>query len=200
MKKITVILDNGHGLDTPGKRSPLWSDNSQLFEYQFNRDIVRRIESILKVNKIETVILVPEIYDIPLSVRVQRVNEIFKKNKNCVLLSIHGNMGEKPNQGTGWEVWTSPGQTEGDKIADFIYKSAKEILSSFKMRLDYSDKDPDKESEFYILVHTSCPAVLTENLFYDNEKDCKFMLTTEGRSDIARLNADGIMNYLKSLK
>ena len=39
---ITILLDNGHGNDTPGKRSPIWPDGSQLLEWQFNRDIVTR--------------------------------------------------------------------------------------------------------------------------------------------------------------
>lgn len=38
-----VILDAGHGYNTKGKRSPVWSDGSQLFEWEFNRDVVKRI-------------------------------------------------------------------------------------------------------------------------------------------------------------
>ena len=34
-----------------------------------------------------------------------------------------------------------------------------------KIRKDNSDGDPDKEYNFYILKHTQCPAVLTENFF-----------------------------------
>ena len=43
--KSMVILDNGHGKETSGKRSPIWSDGSQLFEWEFNRDIVQRISN-----------------------------------------------------------------------------------------------------------------------------------------------------------
>ena len=49
MKPI-VILDNGHGEETAGKRSPVWGDGSQLFEWEFNRDIVRRIAAMLKAD------------------------------------------------------------------------------------------------------------------------------------------------------
>lgn len=45
---VKILLDNGHGYDTPGKRSPIWPDGSQLFEWEFNRDIVSRIEILLK--------------------------------------------------------------------------------------------------------------------------------------------------------
>ena len=34
-----IIIDEGHGRDTPGKRSPLWSDGTQLYEWEFNRFI-----------------------------------------------------------------------------------------------------------------------------------------------------------------
>ncbi len=47
MDKI-IILDAGHGVDCAGKRSPIWGDGSQLLEWEFNRDIVRRIAAMLK--------------------------------------------------------------------------------------------------------------------------------------------------------
>ena len=42
-KNIVIVLDNGHGENTPGKRSPKLEDGSQFFEWEFNRDIVNRI-------------------------------------------------------------------------------------------------------------------------------------------------------------
>jgi N-acetylmuramoyl-L-alanine amidase len=193
-----VILDAGHGINTPGKRSPVWSDRSQLFEFEFTRDIVKRIYSGLVYRSIKCVILVPEEKDISLTVRCERANTLYKKWPGSFLISVHGNAGEKPNEGTGWEVWTSPGQTESDKIATILFESAKVNLSKWKTRSDLSDGDPDKESKFTILTDTVCPAVLTENLFYDNEKDCRFMMSEDGRSIIARLHVEGIMKYLKT--
>lgn len=34
---MKILIDNGHGKETPGKRSPVWPDGSQLYEYEFNR-------------------------------------------------------------------------------------------------------------------------------------------------------------------
>jgi N-acetylmuramoyl-L-alanine amidase len=90
---MLIILDNGHGKETPGKRSPKWEDGSQLFEYEFNRDIVRRIASKLEQHNIPYYILVPELEDISLSERCKRANNIYKDNKDCMLLSIHANAG-----------------------------------------------------------------------------------------------------------
>mgnify|MGYP000817767973 FL=1 len=36
---MKILIDNGHGRATAGKRSPVWPDGKQLFEYEFNRDI-----------------------------------------------------------------------------------------------------------------------------------------------------------------
>jgi len=41
----TVILGAGHGIETKGKRSPIWTDGTQLMEYEFNRDVILRISS-----------------------------------------------------------------------------------------------------------------------------------------------------------
>jgi N-acetylmuramoyl-L-alanine amidase len=92
MNKL-IILDNGHGDNTPGKRSPVWPNGSQLFEYEFNRDIVKRIKSKLDSYNIDSVVLVPELDDISLAERCKRANKIYDNNKECVLLSIHANAG-----------------------------------------------------------------------------------------------------------
>ena len=40
-KKLYVILDNGHGVNTPGKRSP----DGKLREYAWAREIVKKIKN-----------------------------------------------------------------------------------------------------------------------------------------------------------
>jgi N-acetylmuramoyl-L-alanine amidase len=44
-----------------------------------------------------------------------------------------------------------------------------------------ADGDSDKESNFYVLRNTKCPAVLTENFFQDTKKDVEFLLSDVGR-------------------
>lgn len=192
--KYTWLIDNGHGgivngkYVTPGKRSPIWPNGSQLFEGVFNRIVARKLHSLCQANKIDSVLLVPEETDISLPERIKRINSIAKVKK-CILVSIHANAGG----GTGWEVWTTPGKTNSDKIATEFFISAKNFLPTFKMRTDMSDGDPDKESAFYILRHAICPAILTENLFMDTyDPDCKFLMSINGPDIIANLHFDAI--------
>lgn len=186
---MKVLLDNGHGRETPGKRSPVWSDGSQLFEWEFNRDIVKRIAERLKVSEIDAVVIVQEETDIALGERCRRVN---KYGKDALLISIHANAGG----GTGWECYTSPGQTESDNFARILCDQARLDLPEWKMRFDISDGDPDKEEAFFILKNTICPAILTENFFMDTETDCRFIMSSVGRERIARMHATAIIKML----
>ncbi|MBE9468969.1 MAG: N-acetylmuramoyl-L-alanine amidase [Bacteroidetes bacterium] len=191
---MDILIDNGHGNDTPGKRSPIWSDGTQLFEFEFNRDVAKRLFKLLQINGIDCKMIVPEEIDISLPERVRRINKIYEQEKKCFLVSIHANAGG----GSGWEIFTSPGETESDVIADFFVKSAIKNLSKFKLRSDFSDGDADKEARFYMLRKTKCPAVLTENLFMDTERDCRFIMSNYGRNVIAKLHFDAINSYLKN--
>lgn len=179
----TVILDNGHGKETLGKRSPIWDDGRQLFEWEFNRDIVDRICLLLEQDNIRFERLVPEDVDVSLKERCRRANAIHDRTGgDCFLVSIHGNAGG----GSGWECYTTHGDTKADKIASALCRSFEaEFGGEYRMRFDNSDGDPDKEQDFYILRNTKCPAVLTENFFMDNYRDCLLMMSDDGRQRIA---------------
>ena len=64
---------------------------------------------------------------------------------------------------SGWSIYTSVGNTAADRLADCIAKAAAVHLSSMKLRGEWSDGDIDYEEGFYLLRHTLCPCVLTEN-------------------------------------
>ena len=187
------ILDNGHGKNTAGKRSPVWKDGKQLFEYIFNRVVVLGIKAELLKLGIDGVILVPEDIDISLAERCTRANKIYKENKNAVLISVHANAGG----GTGWECFTSKGKTKSDDYATVFYNQFKKDFPEWRMRTDNSDGDPDKESPLYILTNTSCPALLTENFFMDTETDCRFIMSDEGVKRIIQAHVEAIKTINK---
>lgn len=90
---MKILLDNGHGENTAGKRSPLWPDGSQLFEWAYTREITSRIFSELTKLGIDSELIVRESIDVPIRERARRVNSICKKVgiRNCFLISIHCN-------------------------------------------------------------------------------------------------------------
>lgn len=202
-KDWLIILDNGHGDNTPGKRSPKFPDGSQLLEYEFNRDIVRRIAQQLDEAGIRYEILVPEKKDISLKERCDRANKIYKQTKKkCFLVSIHANAAGNKGQWTnarGWCVFTSVGKTKSDDIATYFWNEMKNEFPTHKMRLDMSDGDVDWEANFTILYNTLCPAILTENFFMDNQEDCKLIMSNAGRQKIASAHVRAIKKVLMHL-
>ena len=188
-------IDNGHGKETPGKRSPVWPDGSQLYEYEFNRDIARRVYAVLTARGVDCELIVSEICDISLAERVRRVNKIARVvgPSNCLLVSIHANAGG----GTGWEAWTSIGQTEAENYATIFYEEDARAFPEKRMRKDMTDGDPDKEENFYILKHTSCPTVLTENFFMDTKDDCKLIFSGSGRQRVADMHVAAIVRCIE---
>lgn len=189
-----IIIDAGHGNNSPGKRSPIWKDGKQLFEWEFNRDIATRIAHKLAYAGIRSRLLVTEKEDIQLSERCRRVNNICRMHgkDNCILISIHANAGG----GTGFEVFTSPGNTKADEYATIMIDSLKYSFPKEKIRTDYSDGDADKEARFYMLQKSQCPAILTENLFMDNETDCRKLMDDDFREQIADAHVRAIFQML----
>jgi N-acetylmuramoyl-L-alanine amidase len=191
---MKILIDNGHGENTPGKRSPKWADGSQLFEWEYTREIALRVFAELWKKGIDVERIVKENTDISLSERCRRANAIATKVgvKNCLLVSIHNNAAT--GTARGWEIHTYLGKSKSDEYATIFWNEAKSIFpAGTKMRGDWTDGDPDWDSNFAILRDTVCPAVLTENLFMDNEDDCRYLLSDEGKAVITKIHVQSIL-------
>ena len=194
---MKILIDNGYGRETPGKRSP----DGRLLEYAYTRDIARRIVSALTAQGYDAELLVPEQEDIPLPERCRRVNDWCRLlgKDNVILISIHINAaghGERWMNARGWCAYTTRGNTRADRLATCLYDAAARHLPGMRLRTDYTDGDPDLEKNFYILLHTAAPAVLSESLFMDNQADCDFLMTPEGQQSLVDLHVTGITAYL----
>ena len=194
---MKILIDNGHGIQTKGKRSP----DGKFLEYAYIREIARQVVTELKNKGYDAELLVPEEDDIPLSERVRRTNahcQAFGKT-NVILISIHVNAagdGSKWMNATGWSCYTSKGQTQSDKLAECLYEAATKNFPGKRIRTDYSDNDPDWEENFYILRKTLCSAVLTENFFMDNHSDLEYLQSRAGKQAIVDTHVEGIIEYL----
>ena len=111
-----------------------------------------------------------------------------------LFVSIHCNSAVSPNA-AGYEVWTSPGDTEGDALATCIYAQIAIEFPDRTGRADYSDGDPDKESRFYVLVHTDAPACLVEMAFISNDEEAALLSDVAWQTRYARAIALGATDY-----
>ena len=197
ISRVKIAVDNGHGNNTAGKRSP----DGKFMEYAYNREIAARVGDELRNLGYDAEILVPEDYDVSLAERVRRVNSLCQSHgkSNVIMLSIHVNAAGSGgwNKARGWSCYTSRGQTRSDVIAEHLYAAAEKNFVGHKIRTEKVDGDKDIEQGFYILKNTLCPAVLTENFFMDNKEDLAYILSNEGKAAIVKTHVDGIASYLK---
>ena len=194
MKK-TIILGTAHLKSTPGKCSP----DGKFREYEYSRKVCKAIKTILEDLGYKVFIDIED-EDLNISqsrelcLRCKIVNDLQTIYKNCIYVSIHVNGagdGTKWNNATGWEAYSSIGKTSSDKLIKCLYESAKKNLVGKKIR------GTGKEANFYVLKHTLCPAVLTENFFQDNKNDVNYLLSDEGFHSIVRLHVEGILRYIE---
>lgn len=194
---MKILIDNGHGENTPGKRSP----DGVFREYKYVREIAEAVERELRAKGYDAERIVRENVDVPLSERARRVNEVCGRfgASRVVLVSIHCNAagnGTDWMNASGWSAYTSKGKTKSDALAELMYEEAERNFAGRKIRKDYSDGDADWEEGFYILKKTKCPAVLTENFFMDNKQDVSYLLSLEGRNQIVKTHVDAIVKYV----
>ena len=195
---MKILIDPGHGIDTPGKRSP----DGLLLEYLWNRQVADLILEGLLSAGVDASLVVMETNDVSLRNRVNRVNTICNRlgASNVLLVSVHANAagnGSAWMNARGWSCYTSKGKTKSDQVAECLYDAFEEEFQDRKIRKDMSDGDRDWEENFYVLQKSKCPAVLLENFFYDNREECAWMLQEETKKRIASAAVKGIIKYIK---
>lgn len=204
--KYHWLLDNGHGGLVDGKYDtcPNWDQHNPntwhkmhvhngvpIFEGVFNKKVVNSIAWKLSDLGINFSLVVPEEEDVSLKERVKRVNNFYKTDKSCIFVSVHGNAFN--SLAKGFEVFTSKGLTRSDAIAEVFAIQMSKMFPNKVMRWDLTDKDRDKEANFFVLKNTHCPAILTENFFFDNPQDAAVMMSDEGIVKIAQAHINAIV-------
>lgn len=194
---MTILIDNGHGVETPGKRSP----DNRLIECVYTREIAHRM--VLELEKVgcKVIRIVPEETDVPLVERVARANQIYAENgKQSLLVSVHCNAmgnGKEWMKANGWSVFVGKNASQKSiKLAEEIAKAA--LNKKVKVRQP-SNTTLYWTSNLYICQRSNCPAVLVENFFQDNREDVDFLLSEEGKQCVTDIMVEGILNYLRSL-
>ena len=194
---MKVLIDNGHGAETPGKCSP----DGRLREYAYTREIAIQVASKLQQAGIDAVRIVPEETDVPLAERVKRANRAYAEvGKQAILVSIHCNAmgsGAEWMPARGWSVFVSDNASpESELLARTLAQAA--LSKKVKVR------QPSPQllywtANFGICSKTNCPAVLVENFFQDNLEDVDFLLSEGGKQCVTDITVEGIVNYLKAI-
>lgn len=191
---MKVLIDNGHGENTPGKRSP----DGRLREWAYTREIADRVVLGLRKKGIDAERIVKEDTDVPLSERCRRANAIYSTTgKKAIFVSIHCNAagsGASWMNARGWSVFVSNNASASSKkLATYLCEAAEDMKLQVRRP---APKQPYWEQNLAMCRDTNCPAVLTENFFQDNKEDVEYLLSAEGKRDVVQIHVDGISKYL----
>lgn len=209
---MLVLFDGGHGINTPGKHS---TDKS-LYEYKWNREEVAILLDLFKSNGIPCEAITPEITDVPIYTRANRVNERCRQHgkDNVLLISVHVNAHGDGSVWTGARgisvytykqvlkdsngniLQTKVASENSRRVATFFGEACKEI--GFNLRTPLPNQLYWEEN-FGILRRTNCPAILTENFFMTNPEDLKFIKSDSGKELIAKAHLEAVKKYLEYL-
>lgn len=202
--KYLIAIDDGHGMNTPGKRTPpltkdLYIDGKLvrkkgevIKENEFNRAVVKYLAEALKRCGFDVLLVAPTDEDTPLSTRVSRAN-----NANAdAYVSKHYNA-----LGSRWQTKAKGLVT----IIHYNHQSKTKVLANnvheelWKLHSNHNctnygvrtDTDISGYS-LYVLRNTKMPAILTESGFMDNMTEAVDMLDTNFQQADAEATCKGI--------
>lgn len=199
-----IILDPGHGgINSSGKyttapnKMHTFPDGRVAYEGVINRQIAGKLGHILKSHTDYNVFYTvkpDDPRDVSLSQRKNMANMYPKYNS--IYISIHCNASSS-HKASGFEIFTTPGPTKSDDLAEAIADSVESLYKkmNIKLRYDLSDGDKDKEAEFYVLKRTNCPAVLLECGFFDYKRDLDLLEDEQFQWNLAQLIYEAIIKF-----
>jgi len=183
MTKI-IALDDGHGKETAGKRTPAFADGSVMKENEFNSKVVEYLDIELQRCGFQTLLVAEGDADIPLKTRTDLANNTVKNkyNKSAdYYISVHANASRGE--------WSEPQgietiiQTGLSKSGD-TYKYA-EIIHKWLMKGSQLRDRGIKFYDLHVTRATNMPACLVECGFMDNKHDAALLISDEYRRECA---------------
>lgn len=190
VRKLAVILDDGHGMETAGKRSSI----SGMKENEFNRAVVADMVTICKSNGFLYKEVAPTDSDTPLSQRTNTanvwVNQLKKQYPKDeivpIYLSVHANAGG----GTGCEAWVYNKADTSTVIlsSNILAELAKLGLKNRGVKRGYPCSHNNRPScgcNFAVNRNTTMPSSLIECAFMDTKSDAEKLLDSKFRCNCA---------------
>lgn len=185
-QKILVAIDDGHGYETQGKRTPMFADGTTMKENEFNEAVTLKLKKYLENANIDVLLVAPETTDVSLQTRVSRANSA----KADIYVSIHANAyGSGWNTANGFETLIFP--NAGAKTVELAECIHNKCITATGLRNRGIKERPD----LYVLRKTSMPAVLLECGFMTNQAEAELLRSDSYRNKVAEAIYEGIIDY-----
>lgn len=182
---VKIVIDAGHGFDTPGGCSP-----ADEREWLFNNKVVLAIIAKLQTYEGVEILRVDDPTgksDVPLKIRTNKANEW----EADVYVSIHHNaLTEESGEHSGIETYTMNQLTEHQESQEIAATVHPRIMKLMSLR-----NRGVKQVNFHVLRELAMPVILTEGGFMDSIVDIiklrdEQYLKAEGEAIAVGLAAD----------
>ncbi len=174
--KGKVVIDPGHGGSDYG------AIREGINEKDITLDVSQRVASILKSKGYKVAMTRSDDTFVSLQDRVD-----FSENETPeIFVSIHVNSA----------VATEPSGIETHYYHDYSRDLAKTVHSQLIKEIDTKDRGLVK-SKFYVINHTTVPAILVEMGFISNEEERAELISDKRKQKTAKAIAEGIIEYCK---
>lgn len=171
-----VVIDAGHGGTDVG------ATGGGIYEKNITLDVSKKVEAILKQRGYQVVMTRPDDKFVSLQDRVT----ISENNSPDIFVSIHVNSSVRPEI-TGVET---------HYYHQYSMSLAQTVHSAFASAVQSPNRGLFK-SKFYVINHTTCPAILVEIGFISNANERAQLVSEKRKQATAKSIADGIDNYFK---
>ena len=177
--KFKVVIDAGHGGTDVG------AIRNGTYEKHITLDVAKRVEKLLKAQGYGTLMTRSDDSYVSLQDRVD-FSEAYQPD---IFVSIHVNSStsDSPNG-----IETHYYHQESLPLAQAVHSS---LISAIK-----TNNRGTFKSKFYVINHTTAPAILIEIGFLSNYTDRVQLLTNERKQATAKAIVEGINDYFKSSK
>ena len=176
-----IALDDGHGMETAGKRTPYLPEIGRSYrENEFNSAVVKILDEELKRHGFKTLLTAPTDADTPLATRTNAAN----KAGVDLFISIHYNALDGKFDGDGkdpegFSAHIYPGNR--NKVSGkFAAVALKHLAEGTKQK-----NRGIVEQNLHITRETKMPAVLFELGFMDNKYEALLMIKPEFQKECA---------------
>lgn len=181
-----IILDDGHGPETAGKRTPTFPDGTVIHENTWNKAVINLIAKDAQRLGFKVYLVAPEDTDVPLQTRTNRANAAmdaylkeldaqgikyadkmavsiyYSQHYNALLSTFDG------SNASGVETYYYPNSTGGKRLAELVHKYVIQGTKQVNRGI--------KTAAFHVLKYTHMYAILQEAGFMDDPVEAARMI------------------------
>lgn len=186
---MIVVIDPGHGGKDPGAINKKWG----LREADITMEVARKLYYELKTLGASVSMTRTRDQTVSLDQRCEISNDV----KPDIFISLHCNSSEN-KKAHGVEMFTSPGRTVADDVADILIDEWQIAFPKQILRIS-SPRAGLKEERFRVLVKTQAPAVLIEMGFISNDTEAQELMSSTFQQEAAETIASALLKWRREV-